>query len=320
MMSVVRFLAALPVIWQAILLTAIQTLLVMMVFPATPGNLASGTLFGPWVGSAVAIISLELSSILSFLIARYLARSWAAMQLNKRPKFQAVDAALARSALYVIFLIRVAPVFPYGLCSYLFGVTKVAFWPYLIATTAGMVPGTVACTYIGSLVHSLADELLITHNTRSEEWIIFACLSTIAALVFITLMTRRALRNAKILQNDGDYETEDVSHSGVDEMRVIELSFSNDKDSSKLSSGCNRTWTLNYPPVISRRFNPFPLRIPVTSPDDTELQILTAVEAAAVTETISPTITAANLLSDSNCDSHSTERKSSHVTTSPLHL
>jgi len=109
--------------------------------------------------------------VISFFIGRYLAREWAEKEIEKRPKFKAVDVAVDRQGMWIIILVRFSPVFPFGLwyclptgekgrkksreivflfipppptkqktSNYLFGLTKVTFWKYWIATTIGLLP------------------------------------------------------------------------------------------------------------------------------------------------------------------------------------
>lgn len=94
-------------------------------------------------------------------------------EVSKNKKFSLVSLAVEKNAWLIIFLVRLSPVLPFGLCNYLFGVTKVKFMSYCTATTAGMhsefcivseingivglIPCTVAYTYLGSLMRDLTD-------------------------------------------------------------------------------------------------------------------------------------------------------------------
>ena len=186
----------LPIGLRCVIFILLQAGAMMLFLPGTPLNLASGSMFGFWMGSVVAVVGIILSSIFSFLISRYMARSWAERHINKHRALLALDCAIAKSGFYIIFLTRVAPIFPYGLCSYFFGVTKVAFCPYIVATTLGMLPGTVLTAYVGSLMYYLAGNISIGIYNSSTEWMLVGGIVSIAAMAFITLVTKRALKAA----------------------------------------------------------------------------------------------------------------------------
>jgi len=193
-----EWLEGLP-LWQGmLLLTIMETIVTVLILPATPLNLASGFMFGIGWGSVIAVASTDLAAVISFFIGRYLAREWAEKEIEKRPKFKAVDVAVDRQGMWIIILVRFSPVFPFGLCNYLFGLTKVTFWKYWIATTIGLLPYTIAYTYLGSLMQELKN-IFKDDASDSTQQIIFLSIGGVATLVTIVVMawiTRRALKNA----------------------------------------------------------------------------------------------------------------------------
>jgi len=218
--------------WQGILiLTLVETICTILILPATPLNLASGFLFGVGWGSLISVSSTDLAAVISFFIGRYLARGWAEQEIERRPKFKAVDAAVEKQGMWIIILVRFSPVFPFGLCNYLFGLTKVGFWKYWIASTIGLLPYTVAYTYLGSLMRQLTD-IFTDDATDSTQQIIFLSVgggATLMTVVVVAWITRRALKNAtkeyeKDLVQDGtpvpDLE-EQIEEQVLDEETTI---------------------------------------------------------------------------------------------------
>jgi len=200
--------------WQGILmLTLVETVCTVLILPATPLNLASGFLFGVWWGSLISVSSTDIASVISFFIGRYVARGWAEKEIEKRPKFKAVDVAVEKQGMWIIILVRFSPVFPFGLCNYLFGLTKVGFFKYWIATTIGLLPYTVAYTYLGSLMRQLTD-IFTDDSTDSTQQIIFLSIgggATLMTIVVVAWITRRALKSAT-----KEYEDDLLRASSVD--------------------------------------------------------------------------------------------------------
>ena len=95
----------------------------------------------------------------------------------------------------IVGLARLSPVFPFSLLNYAFGLTRVKFGHYVLASWLGMMPGTLLYVYVGSLAQAAAGE-----RTRTTgEWVFYGLglLATVVVTVVITSLAKRAL-SAKI--------------------------------------------------------------------------------------------------------------------------
>jgi len=196
-------------VWGSVTLTVVYAISIVFCFPGTPFNLAAGYLFGVWLGTAVTVVGCDLGATIAFLIGRTLGKDWAQEQVSKNKKFSLVSLAVEKNAWLIIFLVRLSPVFPFGLCNYLFGVTKVKFSSYWTATTAGLIPCTVAYTYLGSSIRDLT--VIYSEeggDTSSTALIVVAIVVTILGITVITLVTKRTLD--KTIKQQQDLELEKV--------------------------------------------------------------------------------------------------------------
>jgi uncharacterized membrane protein YdjX (TVP38/TMEM64 family) len=134
-----------------LLFTLVYTVSMVALVWGTPFTLAAGMAFGVGWGTVVATVSATGGSALAFLIARYLARDsierWAAGDL----RYQAIDSALGKHGWKVVFLTRFSPIIPFGISNYLFGLTKVGFWPFVWASLGAILPGSFAVAYLGHI-------------------------------------------------------------------------------------------------------------------------------------------------------------------------
>jgi len=196
--DLVVWLRNIPLLWGAMTLTAIYALSLVFCFPGTPLNLAAGFLFGTWIGSFVTVVGCDLGAMLSFVLGRTLGREWAQQQILKNKKFQLVNLAVEKNAWLIIFLVRLSPVFPFGICNYLFGVTKSSYWTYWSASTAGLIPCTMAYTYLGSLMRSISEVYSEDGVDGTQRTVIIsvALVTTIVGIIVITLVTKRSLEKA----------------------------------------------------------------------------------------------------------------------------
>ncbi|WIA15201.1 hypothetical protein OEZ85_001881 [Tetradesmus obliquus] len=129
----------------------------VLLFPASLLTLGAGYLFGPLKGTALVSASATLGASLAFLVSRYIARPAVEERLQSYPKFQAVYENISKDGAKLVLLLRLSPLVPFSLLNYGLGITKVGFPEYVAASWAGMLPGTFAYVYLGSLGKVAAD-------------------------------------------------------------------------------------------------------------------------------------------------------------------
>eukprot|EP01111_Echinosteliopsis_oligospora_P012600 TRINITY_DN4334_c0_g1_i1.p1 TRINITY_DN4334_c0_g1~~TRINITY_DN4334_c0_g1_i1.p1 ORF type:complete len:277 (-),score=52.55 TRINITY_DN4334_c0_g1_i1:282-1112(-) len=208
LMEFMEWIQNIPVIIGSITLMIMYAIAMVFLFPGTPFNLAAGFLYGVWLGAIVTVVGCDLGASLSFLISRTLGREWAQEQVSKNKRFSMINLAVEKNAWLIICLIRLSPVLPFGLCNYIFGVTKVPFTTYWTATTLGLIPCTVAYTYLGSLMRDLSDIYAKDSATSSSSTqttiIALAVVFTLLGIVIITAVTKRTLDKTMKEQQYGD--------------------------------------------------------------------------------------------------------------------
>ncbi len=164
--------------------------------PGSLLTLAAGAIFGLLGGTLYVFIGATIGANAAFLIARHLARGPIETRLTGRPKFQAIDRAVARQGLKIVTLLRLSPIFPFNLLNYALGLTRVRLRDYLIACVA-MLPGTFLYVYYGRAIGSLATLAAGVHVQKGAGyWTIFilGLLATIAVTTLVTRVARQALR------------------------------------------------------------------------------------------------------------------------------
>ena len=119
---------------------------------------------------------------------RYLARESVEGMLASWPKFRAVDRAISDEGWKVVLLLRLSPVIPFNLSNYIYGLTSVSFWPYVLASWIGMLPGTVMYVYIGYIANTAGN------STAETVFNGIGLAVTIVVTVMITRKARAAIR------------------------------------------------------------------------------------------------------------------------------
>lgn len=135
--------------FAVVVFAAVYVLGTVLFLPGLTLTLAAGFLFGPWLGTVVALTSATLGATVAFLLARYLFSSWAKSKTSGILK-KLVDGINEEGWRFVAF-VRLVPLFPFNLVNYAFGLTQVKVFPYMLSSFIFMAPGAFVYSYLGSL-------------------------------------------------------------------------------------------------------------------------------------------------------------------------
>ena len=117
--------------------------------PAALLTLAAGALFGLVTGTVTVSLASTAGATMAFLLARTAFRQRVERLAAKNPRFRGLYRAIERQGAKIVALVRLSPVFPFTYVNYLFGLTPVKPVPYVLASWAAMLPGTLAYVYLG---------------------------------------------------------------------------------------------------------------------------------------------------------------------------
>lgn len=168
--------------------------------PGSALTLGAGAIFGPLRGLAVVSLASTASAALAFLIARHLARHRVESLARSYPRFRAVDRAIAEGGWKVVALLRLSPAMPFSAGNYLFGLTAVGFWPYLLASWVSMLPGTFLYVYLGHAGRVAA----VGSGRTPAEWALLGAglLATVAVTAYVTRLARLGMSRQAVLAGE----------------------------------------------------------------------------------------------------------------------
>ncbi|KKL04544.1 hypothetical protein LCGC14_2615000 [marine sediment metagenome] len=134
----------------------------------------------------------------AFLVGRTVARRSIERKVAGNPKFAAIDEAVGRQGFKIVLLTRLSPVFPFIFLNYAYGLTKVPFWRYALASWIGMLPGTFMYVYLGSALGSLAEAVSGRQESSVAERVFFVAglVMAVVVAVVVTRVARKALKTA----------------------------------------------------------------------------------------------------------------------------
>lgn len=162
--------------------------------PGSVLTFGAGAIYGVVWGSVWVSIASTLGASVAFLVGRYLARDKIAHKIAGNPSFSAIDEAVAHQGWKIVGLTRLSPVFPFNLLNYAFGLTKVKFHHYVIASWIGMMPGTIMYVYLGYAARAATEAS--EAGSAQTALKIGGLIATIAVTVLITRTAKKALDKA----------------------------------------------------------------------------------------------------------------------------
>jgi uncharacterized membrane protein YdjX (TVP38/TMEM64 family) len=173
----------------------------VLLAPGSILTIGAGFAFGLWKGFLAVSAGSTLGAALAFLVARFIARDKVEAIARQNEKFRRIDNAIGKQGAKLIFLLRLSPVVPFNVSNYFYGLTAVKFWPYVLASWSGMIPGTFLYVYIGTAskpaVSAAAGGEAVKHGWQYWTLISFGLAATVVVTIWVTKIARDALRRTE---------------------------------------------------------------------------------------------------------------------------
>jgi uncharacterized membrane protein YdjX (TVP38/TMEM64 family) len=181
------------------LLFACESAAFLLLLPIWPLHVGIGFLYGPWLGSLLAWMAYGVGCVPPFLLARMPLLAERFKLLRRRADMlDGVFSAVESEPFKLIVCLRLSPMLPSTLNSYLLGLTGVSLRVYVTASLTGTLPNTCAYVYLGTLLDSLADIAAgrVKRSPLSWALLLTGCAATVVALVYVTRAATRRVNAA----------------------------------------------------------------------------------------------------------------------------
>ncbi|MFO8008491.1 MAG: TVP38/TMEM64 family protein [Candidatus Brocadiia bacterium] len=145
--------------------------------PGSGITLTGSVLFDPFVAVACVSVGKTLGACVAFVISRYFARRSVERWLAGTTHLEALDELVRERGALVVALMRLAPLVPFNVQNYGFGLTSVRFGTYVLWSWLGMLPAAV-------FVVSAAGVVEDTLGTSQVPWVrVAVMMASLAAMV-----------------------------------------------------------------------------------------------------------------------------------------
>lgn len=125
-------------------------------------TLSGGFVFGTLPGAFYVNIGATAGAVLAFLAARYLFGN--GLQKKYQEQLEKFNREMDENGSFYLLFLRLVPLFPFVLVNILPGLTRVKLRHYIWTTSLGIIPGSIAYTFIGSRLGAIQDISDIKRN------------------------------------------------------------------------------------------------------------------------------------------------------------
>jgi uncharacterized membrane protein YdjX (TVP38/TMEM64 family) len=167
-----------------ILFIVLYTLRPFVLFPSSIFAITSGLSFGFYWGCIYTYLGSLGGGLVTYFAINRLGRFRKNKQW-KNERYEKIRSNIENEGFRYVLLLRLLPVLNYDLVSYLTSITSIKFKDYAIATAIGIIPGTLAYTYLG------------TSMTAGSKEVVWIGTTLLFILVGVPLVLKRRMK-AKI--------------------------------------------------------------------------------------------------------------------------
>jgi uncharacterized membrane protein YdjX (TVP38/TMEM64 family) len=187
--------------WGVPLLIACEAIAFVLLVPISPLHVGMGFIYGPARGLLLAWFAYTIGCVPPFLLVRipYLAERFTQVR-RRMAVLDGVFSAVELEPFKLIVCLRLSPLLPSPLNSYLLGLTNVALRTYVLASLVGALPNICAYVYLGTLLTSLAEIASGRSRRRSPlTWalLITGGIATVGMIVYISRIATRRINAAR---------------------------------------------------------------------------------------------------------------------------
>ncbi|MBI2923874.1 MAG: VTT domain-containing protein [Planctomycetes bacterium] len=191
-------------VWGPVVFAAAYVVAAVFFVPGSALTLSAGAVFSLFTGTLLVSLASTAAAAVSFLIGRYVARDAVRQWAVKNPRFAAIDRAIGQGGWKIIALLRLSPAVPFSLGNYLFGLTSIRFWPYVLTSWLAMLPGTFMYVYLGYAGRAGLHAASGGGGSRSAgQWalLVVGLIATIVVTVYVTRLARKAIAENDVVSD-----------------------------------------------------------------------------------------------------------------------
>ncbi len=174
--------------WAPLVCILLYAFCTVFLLPTTLVGILVGLLYGVGLGLPICLAGLSLGMASTFLLSRHLLRDWLRRRIGNTRLYHQIETHMQLEGWKLVLFSRLLPINPFFFLNYAYGLTAISFWRYLAASTAGVIPNTLALLWTTHAAGQLA--------TGQFDWPILLPLFAGAGLFALLAWLPRLLRRS----------------------------------------------------------------------------------------------------------------------------
>jgi uncharacterized membrane protein YdjX (TVP38/TMEM64 family) len=173
------------------LFAALQVLIVLSgAVPVSLLGIAAGAVYGLALGFALAGLGTLVGAVIAFGLSRFLFRSAIERVVSRHGRLRRLDASVSREGWKLVCLLRLSPVMPFTVTSYMLGLSTVSL-PHYLAGTLACLPVLFGYACLGTLTD--AGLSAWASGANPLRWVLLG-VGAIATLLIVVRLGRLVLQ------------------------------------------------------------------------------------------------------------------------------
>jgi uncharacterized membrane protein YdjX (TVP38/TMEM64 family) len=128
-----------------------------VVYPTEILNTAAGFVYGFWLAMPLMMVAWMINGIICHQVGYYAARPLL-LKLLRKDRFERYERAVARGGVTLLIALRLVPIIPFSLVSYVLGSARVPLRTFIWTTAVGYLPLTALFVILGSRLQDISAE------------------------------------------------------------------------------------------------------------------------------------------------------------------
>ncbi|NCA81707.1 MAG: TVP38/TMEM64 family protein [Opitutae bacterium] len=130
--------------WAPLMCILLYAFFTVFFLPTSLIGILVALLYGPWLGLPICLAGLGLGMGVAFLLSRYLLHEWIERRIGDTKLYRHIEEHMRRDGGKLVLFTRILPINPFAFLNYAYGLTRISFGRYLLASVAGVIPNTLA--------------------------------------------------------------------------------------------------------------------------------------------------------------------------------
>ncbi len=160
-------------------------------------TLTSGFLFGPFIGTAVVVLSATLGAFCVYLAVRFALRDWVTEQTTKWLK--KMEKGFQEDAFSYLLFLRLVPLFPFWLVNIVPALLGVSARTFVLATFLGIIPGSFVYVLVGHGMGHAFDANQTPSLAILKDPVVLLPLLGLGLLALVPMLYRKFKKKSEII-------------------------------------------------------------------------------------------------------------------------